>query len=182
MHQEIITKYIGVYEDSTSTINDLPDNVTCGIKLFAHDTKIYSTIYDISYILRLQKDLDIVNEWSHKWLLKFNPDKYPLLQLGPNSSPTNYYLHSPNECSRSVISRVTKEKDLGIRCTSEMKPSLQVQKSVAKAMQALGMIMMKRSSSIYQRTYFNSCTKLQGGDTPIHPVLRSSSSVKVLTY
>ena len=73
----------------TLYINDLPDNVTCGIKLFADDTKIYSTIKDNFDTLFLQKNLDLVNEWSHKWLLKFNVDKYKLLQLG-NSSPANY--------------------------------------------------------------------------------------------
>ena len=57
-----------------------------GIKLFADDTKIYSTIKDTSDTLLLQKNLDMVNEWSHKWLLKFNVDKCKLLQLG-NSSP-----------------------------------------------------------------------------------------------
>ena len=112
-------------------INDLPDNVTCGIKLFADDIKIYSTIKGTSDTLLLQQNLDMVNEWSHKWLLKFNVDKCRLLQLG-NPIPTNYYLHNPNECSRSLISRETEEKDLAICiwCTSEMKPSLQVQKAV----------------------------------------------------
>ena len=66
------------------------NNVACGIKLFADDTKIYSTIKDTSDTLLLQKNLGMVNEWSHKWLLKFNVDKYKLLQLG-NSSPANYY-------------------------------------------------------------------------------------------
>ena len=70
-------------------INDLPDNVTCGIKLFADDTKIYCIIKDTSYTLLLQQYLDMVSEWSHKLLLKFNVDKYKLLQLG-NSIPTNY--------------------------------------------------------------------------------------------
>ena len=78
----------------------------------------------------------MVNKWSHKWLLKFNPDKCELLQLG-NSSSTNYYLHNPNGCSRSLISRITEEKDVGVWCTTEMKLSLQVQKAVAKGMQTL---------------------------------------------
>ena len=63
-------------------INDLPDNVTCGIKSLADDTKD---------TLLLQQNLDVVYEWSHKWLLKFNVDKYKLLQLG-NSVATNYIL------------------------------------------------------------------------------------------
>ena len=74
-----------------------------------------------------------------------------MLQLG-NPIPTNYYLHNPNECSRSLISRATEEKDLGIWCTSEMKPSLQVQKAVAKAMQTLGMI--KRSFKYLSKDLF----------------------------
>ena len=46
-------------------INDLPDNVTCEIKLFADDTKLYTTIKDTSNILLLQEKLDMVSEWSH---------------------------------------------------------------------------------------------------------------------
>ena len=38
-------------------INDLSDNVTCGIKLFANDTKIYSTKGHRSDILLLQQNL-----------------------------------------------------------------------------------------------------------------------------
>ena len=53
----------------------------------------------------------MVNEWSHKWLLKFNVDKCKLLQLG-NSSPANYYLSSPDGFFRSLICKVTEEKDL----------------------------------------------------------------------
>ena len=47
-------------------INDLPDTVTCEIKLFADDTKIYSTIKDTSDTLLLQQNLYKVNEWSQK--------------------------------------------------------------------------------------------------------------------
>ena len=108
-------------------------------------------------ILFLQKNLDMVNEWSHKWLLKFNVDKCKLLQLG-NSSPANYYLSSPNGFFRSLICKVTEEKDLGVWCTSDMKPSLQVQKAVTKAMQTLGML--KRSFKFCQETYFYSYIEL----------------------
>ena len=52
----------------------------------------------------------------------------------------------------NVISRVIEEKDLGIWCTSEMKPSLQVQNAVAKAMQTLSMI--KRSFKYLSKVSF----------------------------
>ena len=49
------------------------------VGLFADDAKIYSTIKDTSDTLLLQKNLDMVNKWSYKWLLKFNVDKCKLL-------------------------------------------------------------------------------------------------------
>ena len=59
-----------------------------------------------------------------------------LLQFS-NSNPTDYYLSNPDELSRSLICRITEEKDLSVWCTSDIKASLQV------AMQTLGML--KRS-------------------------------------
>ena len=128
------------------------------LNCFSDDTKIYSTIKHTSDNLLLQQNLDMVDRWFHKWLLKFNVDKCKLLQLG-NPIPTNYYLHNPNECSRSLTSRAPEEKSLGIWCTSEMKPSLQGQKAVAKAMQTLDMIkgsfkyLSKDSLLLLYRTY-----------------------------
>ena len=61
-------------------------------------------------LILLQKSLGMVNEWSQKWILKFNADKCKLSQLG-NSSPANYtiYLIHPNLL---CICRVTEEKIL----------------------------------------------------------------------
>ena len=90
----------------------------------------------------------MINQWFHKWLIKFNPDKCKLLQLD-NSSPTNYYLHSPNECFRSLISRATEEKDLARRMVYKwnkiITPSSKGCTCIAKAMQTLVLGMMKRS-------------------------------------
>ena len=69
------------------------------MKLFADNTKIYSTIKDASNTLLLQKSLDIVNEQSYKLLLKVNVDKCKLLQL-VNSSPVSYFLFNPHEPSK----------------------------------------------------------------------------------
>ena len=41
--------------------NDLPDDVTCVIKLFADDTKIYFIVKDVADTLLLQKNLDMIN-------------------------------------------------------------------------------------------------------------------------
>ena len=69
-------------------INDLPGNLICGIKLFADNTKIYSTVKDTSNTLLLQKNLDMVNNWCHKWLFLIismltNVNRYSYATLAP---------------------------------------------------------------------------------------------------
>ena len=78
-------------------------------------------------------------------------DKCKLLHLG-TSSLVSYYLSNPDKLSKSLMYRVTEEKDLGVWCTSDMKTSLQVQKAVDKAMQTLGM--SKRSFKFLSRDSF----------------------------
>jgi len=60
-----------------------------------------------------------------------------------NSAPFSY---SMLDCSTNLplqITEVEEEKDLGVWCTKDLKPSLQCQKAAAKAMQVLGLL--KRS-------------------------------------
>ena len=54
-------------------INDLPDCVTSEAYLFADDTKIFRIITKQGDREELQQDLQKLDEWSKKWLLKFHP-------------------------------------------------------------------------------------------------------------
>ena len=58
----------------------IPASVSCKIKLFADDTKIWNTIKTQSDSQSLQLDLDLLNKWSDEWLLKFNTDKCHVMQ------------------------------------------------------------------------------------------------------
>ena len=63
-------------------INDLPDSVQSNILLFADDTKIFRQVSTAEDAEILQNDIDALNQWSEKWLLKFNIDKCHVLSLG----------------------------------------------------------------------------------------------------
>ena len=63
-------------------INDLPETVESMVHIFADDTKIYRKIATVNDCIELQKDLDILQEWSNKWLLRFNADKCKVMRLG----------------------------------------------------------------------------------------------------
>ena len=58
-------------------INDLPDNILSDVLLFSDDTKVFiisqPPVEDEEDVL--QRDLNRLQAWSKKWLLKFHPDK-----------------------------------------------------------------------------------------------------------
>ena len=53
-------------------INDLPMNVKSKVILFADDIALYLTISTFSQSEILQKDLDNLERWSHKWDMDLN--------------------------------------------------------------------------------------------------------------
>ena len=52
------------------------------VHIFADDTKIYRKIATENDCVELQKDLDILQEWSNKWLLSFSAKKCKVMRLG----------------------------------------------------------------------------------------------------
>ena len=58
------------------TFNDLVDNLSSEAKLFADDTSLFSVVYDEKVAAeKLNKDLETISKWAHKWKMQFNPDK-----------------------------------------------------------------------------------------------------------
>ena len=56
-------------------INDLSDGLQCNPKLFADDTSLFSTVYDINEATdNLKNDLDKITQWAYQWKMSFNPD------------------------------------------------------------------------------------------------------------
>ena len=62
-------------------INDLPDNITSQVRLFADDTVVYAAISRMDDSLALQRDLDTLQTWENKWDMEFNPSKCQVLQI-----------------------------------------------------------------------------------------------------
>ena len=62
-------------------VNDIPVSVSCKIKLFANDTKIWNTIKTQSDSQSVGSDLDLLSKWSDQWLLRFNIDKCRVVHI-----------------------------------------------------------------------------------------------------
>jgi len=86
--------------------------------MFANDMKLWATISDMDDNQKLQDDLRKLKDWSDKWLLKFNPDKCKVMHGGYNQ-PTEYYIEQDSKLCK--LAEVTKEKDLGVINTCDLK-------------------------------------------------------------
>ena len=56
-------------------INDLPDELSSQVRLFADDTAVYLTIGGANDDKVLQHDLDRLSVWEDRWDIEFNPSK-----------------------------------------------------------------------------------------------------------
>ena len=56
-------------------INDLPDNLSTSVRLFADDCILYTPIRTQNKSSLLQNYLHQLQKWQDTWLMKFNPDK-----------------------------------------------------------------------------------------------------------
>ena len=123
-------------------VNDLPDTCTCQVRLFADDTKIYTSSDLEEGTKALQKDLDSLQLWSDNWLLRFHPEKCQVLKLGYRKSEANYYMRGTRdgEDYNVMLQESEVERDLGVFIDNNLSFKQQVGKTTAKANQIVGII------------------------------------------
>ena len=63
-------------------VNGIPNVVTCTIKLFADDTKIYRELSNVDDTFALQSDLDSLENWTKSWQVKFRDRSFITSQGG----------------------------------------------------------------------------------------------------
>lgn len=75
-------------------INDLPQNISSSVRLFADDCVLYRQIENQIDAETLQKDLSTLVKWEKDWQMHFNPEKCFVLRLTHKRNPLffNYKL------------------------------------------------------------------------------------------
>ena len=92
-------------------INDIVHDIGSSIRLFADDTSLYIISEDpIIAVELLNADLEKMEEWALKWLVKFNPLKTESLLI---SRKTNT-VHPPVFIQDQQIKEVESHKHLGV--------------------------------------------------------------------
>ena len=118
-------------------INDLPEAVKSSVFLFADDTKLFRKIASEDDSKKLQEDINALDEWTKKWLLKFNADKCHVLTVGKleDTKHTHRYQISSKE-----LEHVFNEKDLGVVFDTELTFDEHITSKVNKANAIMGLI------------------------------------------
>ena len=71
-------------------VNDIVDDISCNIKLFADDTILYVTVDDYDQSTQvLNANLATIQRWADQWLVRFNPEKTKLLNIS-NKAETDH--------------------------------------------------------------------------------------------
>ena len=56
-------------------INDLTENISSNMRLFADDSSLFIKVRDVSETQsQLMDDLDVITNWARQWKMEFNPD------------------------------------------------------------------------------------------------------------
>ena len=118
----------------TIYVNDMDEGLTCKISKFADDTKITGRVTYADEKALLQSDLDRLVNWSTKWQMTYNIDKCKVLHIGSNNNRTNYSMNN------TEISKVNKEKDLGVIICNDLKPGEHCKEVVKTANKIVGFI------------------------------------------
>ena len=115
-------------------INDLDHGVSSWVSKFADDTKLGIDAANPESVGALRRDLATIGEWSNVWQMPFNLDKCHVLHIGSGNQSEPYSLQG------SPLSPVSRERDLGVVVTADLKSSAQCVAAEQKAHKMLGYI------------------------------------------
>ncbi len=147
-------------------INDMPDEITSKVRLFADDTIMYLAILNDSDTTTLQRDLDKLAEWETKWQMQFHPGKCQVLTITRNRTiiQHDYMFHG------HVLERVKEAKDLGVILTSDLRWNRHIANVSSKANRTLSFLRrnLQINAPVMKTTAYN---------TLVHPIVEFAPAV-----
>ena len=148
-------------------INDIVDVIrSSDISLFADDAKLGHVVSSDNDRIKLQEDIDSMENWADTWSLQFNPKKCKVLHLGKNNPNYDYTMTK----DKLVLDNSDAERDLGVVIDSALSFSNHINEIVSKANRILGLI--KRNFKYLDENSFLNLYK-----TLVRPILEYASPV-----
>ena len=122
-------------------INDLTNNISANIKLFADDSSLFIKVLDVEIAHKtLEEDLDKISAWAKQWKMKFNPDitKQAVEVIFSNKYKKPY--HPPISFDNIPVARVDSTKHLGLILDSKLSFREHILESIEKAKKGLSLM------------------------------------------
>ena len=119
-------------------INDITHNVKCGIKLFADDTSLFTTVQDENVAaLDLNSDLEKINLWAWQWQMQFNADKTEEVIC---SCKRNTPIHPGLKLGEGIIASKLDHKHLDVILDSKLSLKSHIRDAILKASRGIGLL------------------------------------------
>ena len=136
-------------------INDLDSGLVSRISKFADDTKLGTCASDKVSIQELHRDLLLIGDWSRKWQMPFNVDKCRVMHVGRGNPREPYSL------SGTPLRTTSRQVDLGVVITEDLKFSAQCIEVERKAQKILGYVkrVFRRPNKVVVMTLFNTLVR-----------------------
>ena len=147
-------------------INDMPENISSTVRLFADDTIVYLTLNPPTNSSILQEDLNKLSSWEKQWSMEFHPDKCQVLPITRNKIK----LQNKYTLNGHTLAITDNAKYLGLTITSNLSWNQHIGNITNKANKTLGFIRRNIKISSPQ-------IKAQAYKTLVRPIVEYSSSV-----
>ena len=146
-------------------INDISENVSSEIRLFADDCVCYRDITSEEDCQALQKDINTLGDWAEQWGMRFQPVKCNMMTLSKKKKS----IHHAYTLKGTELVFLDSIKYLGVNITSSLHWGKHIEEVCAKSYRTLGLL--KRNLQACPQE-----VRLQAYIGLIRPVLEYASS------
>ena len=135
-------------------INDIADDITSNIRLFADDCVFYRTINNPTDNSALQEDLSKLEQWSNVWQMDFNVKKCAIMQCSTSARKQQFDYKMKGE----TLETVSHHPYLGVELSDNLKFNNHINSITKKASSTLGFLKRNLKNcppKVKERSYFS---------------------------
>ena len=119
----------------------MSDGVNCNPKLFADDTSLFSTVYNINEATNiLNNDANKITEWVHQWKISFNPDISKQVHEVVFSRKKSLVSHPSLTFNNIPVAQKSSHKHLGMHLDKNLNFEEHLSKVETKVNKSVGII------------------------------------------
>ena len=122
-------------------INDLSDNISSEMRLFADDSSLFTRVEDVTQTqAKLESDLETITNWAFQWKMVFNPDLTKQAIEVIFSAKKKKPEHPELVFNGIPVSREEHTKHLGVYLDSGLNFSKHIREAVCKATKGISLL------------------------------------------